>query len=95
MSKHTPWRITKSKCEMDLGYVIVDNQDKVVATTFDKECAEFIVRACNSYDDLLEACEYVLRVLNNQFVNGAGTTIAENILDKKIQEVVKKAKGEV
>ena len=24
---------------------------------FDKDTAEFIVKACNSYDDLLEACE--------------------------------------
>ena len=53
-----------------------------------KANAEFIVRACNSFDDMLEACEWAYKVLS------------EN-LDRRqdamsvLQAAIKKARGEV
>jgi len=66
--KHTkgPWQVTGNG-EV-YGFTIVDTNNEEIAyveieenirtATEAKEIAEFIVKACNSHYDLLEACRY-------------------------------------
>ena len=50
--------------------------------------AEFIVRTCNSYDDMLEACEWAYKVLSENLDRKAD---AMDVL----KSAIKKARGEV
>ena len=50
--------------------------------------AEFIVRACNSYDDMLNACEAAVRFILAQGKTDTSTYIF-------LSEIIQKARGEV
>lgn len=41
------------------SFVVQDADDNTVAKTWEKAHAEFIVRACNSHEELLEALEAI------------------------------------
>ena len=62
MSEHTPlpWR------ESEYGEVITPVYDSVVAKCGCQKDTKFIVRACNSYDDLLAALEHIEEICDTR-----------------------------
>ena len=63
--KHTPTPYRKGNFT-EFG---IDSKDGPVAKVLDwknaEETREFIITACNSHDDLLEACKYAREQLRN------------------------------
>ena len=58
MSNHTPppWEIN----QYDEKFYTIDSADKGVGEAYSKENAEFIVRAVNNHERLVEALEFCL-----------------------------------
>lgn len=57
MSEHSklPWGVAPEDDENGVSYIF--DSDESTVCTLTREDAEFIVRAVNSHDDLLEACK--------------------------------------
>ena len=71
------------------GIIIAQCQIEEPFSPIQKANAEFIVRACNAYDDLLAACEQEKQV----FIAGYGNTAwIANCAD--MEAAIRKAKGE-
>jgi len=85
---HTPISIS----EMEGNEIIIvghhDHYFCSTAGTFAQEIADFIVRACNSYYDLVAALEYIVRHIH---VNDEPDI---DWLHDKAQSALSKAKGE-
>jgi hypothetical protein len=58
--------------------------DKGIPSKLDRANAEFIVRACNSHDDLLEACKTALHEMRNTVAPRDSFTDAVDQLDAAI-----------
>ena len=58
MSEHTelPWKLIYATDSDEHAY-IVNNAGQYIIKNIRIEVAEYIFRACNSFDDLLAACE--------------------------------------
>jgi len=54
--KHTPRPWYEAKTGNHQGLVVSKQSGENIAVTYDKDNAAFIVRACNHFDGLLEAC---------------------------------------
>jgi hypothetical protein len=67
----------------------------MVAMTFTPEDAEYIVRACNAYDDMLAALETVSTWASTPHGSRSGTLIrfATDVLPV-VRAAIKKSKGE-
>ena len=103
-SKHTqlPWRFGRT--DMSESIMIVDNHDNYVAAVRIRQTgggaisaamegprrsnAEFIVRACNSHDELLEACKAVIEWWEEHEYDTAGSGVEEyNLYDDEPEMV--------
>ena len=108
--KHTPtpWeiKITQEGFEI-VGSANKANYKSVIAwiklggatwkDTWNKEQeanAEFIVRACNSHEELLEACKEALPLCNEIIRDDPYANMAKKIATK-LENVIAKAKGKV
>lgn len=85
MSKHTPlpWQ-----ADGEVVYTTV-GEDETVADCWEASDAEFIVRACNAHDDLLEACK-AARSIIDEFHGG---TIQGDIVLTRLNDAISHAEG--
>ena len=66
MSNHTPGPWFAHQRDWVLGHFSITNKESTgnpkwdIARTWEPANAEFIVKACNAHDDLLEACKEAL-----------------------------------
>ncbi len=79
MSEHTelPWKLIYATDSDEHAY-IVNNAGQYIIKNIRIEVAEYIFRACNSFDDLLAACEKIMR-LRGDLLEGA-TSMDEGAL---------------
>ena len=95
MTGHTalPWKVVS-------GMIVRANDDAPIAHMWRSECASerdnnahFIVRACNAYDELLDALEISTHTLQVVF-NTDKTNIAAKVCIERNSAAIHKAKGE-
>ncbi|TLN00392.1 hypothetical protein FDZ73_19610 [bacterium] len=98
MGEYTPkpWAIEKCKCghECCTSYHIVDKNGHSlgVDSRFDKEDAQFIVKAVNCHDELLEACKDALAWgFNREYANNDFSSAAK--VYRALKTVIAKAEG--
>ena len=67
--KHTqlPWY--EGRTGNHQGIVISENTGENIVISYHKKYAEFIVRACNAHDDLLEACNELIDAWHSDDAN--------------------------
>jgi len=70
VSKHTPlpW-----ETDAEVVYTTVGEKE-TVADCWEDDDAEFIVLACNSFDDLLAACKAGIKSIENRQSHAAGVS---------------------
>ena len=100
--KHTPlpWRVeTKAITHPDIGDVavvyMINNADESV---YEQEAnAKFIVRACNSHYELLEACKEAYELVKNECEAHDKGDISRGdfTLLEELEDVIAKAEGKV
>ena len=67
MTEHTklPWKMIDLKTEYDNRVVMLTEDDAILVARSPRIAdAVFIVRACNSHDELLEACEKLIQMID-------------------------------
>ena len=69
-----------------------DQSGKTIAFCDNKANADFIVRACNAHDDLMEACHQMWAALDERILNASkGSSVKEAL--EKIKQAISKAEG--
>jgi len=92
MSNHTPtpWKIAavkrtrKGECDV----VSMESEYTNIASVYHSENAEFLVRACNTFDEMLEALHVAEILIAKDIIRDDAGCL------KRIRSVIAKAEGE-